>query len=398
MAGYGREDAAGEDDLAGRIRRRLRDHGARTEADYEANGRGSAGSPRNGDRGYQGGRRRSGSRGSDGDAGYGDTGRPGGRSDQYGRRPASYRSGTGLIEDGPTALPGIDHGDLGGRGRSWRAVRSWRARGSWSAWRRPRSRRRPPGSQRPGRSRRPPDKAARQLLAAPVARELVAALDAQESRASHGRHGAGHRADPDRRILLHLFGGPAPDRGTQRSTGPARRSAVYSANGKTEIGCFCTTNRTVLTSEQLHRDPYLEQAFFAAEDRHFLTEGGISLTGTARALFVDLTGSGRQGGSTITEQYVKTYFQSERGRQPDVQREAQGDHRRHQAGQGEESKDWILTHYLNSIYLGSGPTGSRRPRRTTSARMPGSLMLLSRRCWRRWFRPHRPLIHTTRPR
>ena len=90
---------------------------------------------------------------------------------------------------------------------------------------------------------------------------------------------------------------------------------MYFADGKTEVGCFCSGNgnRTVLTSAQLGENKYLEQAFFAAEDRHFLTEGGISMTGTARAIMVDLTGSGYQGGSTITEQYVKTYFQDAGG-------------------------------------------------------------------------------------
>src|SRR5260370_21044429 len=78
-------------------------------------------------------------------------------------------------------------------------------------------------------------------------------------------------------------------------------SMVYFAGGKTPVGCFCATNRTVLTSAQLGQDKYLEQAFFAAEDRHFLTEGGISLTGTARALYVDLPGRRHQARATIPQ-------------------------------------------------------------------------------------------------
>ena len=85
-------------------------------------------------------------------------------------------------------------------------------------------------------------------------------------------------------------------------------SVVYFADGRTAVGSFSSVNRTVLTPAQLAQNPFLENAFFAAEDRNFMHEGGISITGTARALFVDLTGSGYQGGSTITEQLIKSYF------------------------------------------------------------------------------------------
>ncbi|HEX9515376.1 MAG TPA: transglycosylase domain-containing protein [Streptosporangiaceae bacterium] len=360
-AGYGREDVAGEDDLAGRIRRRLRDHGAGTEAGYEANGRGSAGSPRNGDRGYQGGRRRSDSYGSDGDAGYGDTGRLGGRSDQHGRPPASYRSGTGLIEDGPTALPGIDHGDLGGRGGPGGPVGPGRpygpggpggpgrrggGRGSGGG------RRGPSGLVDPdGRRVRPPGNFwQRQWRASWWRRWTI-----KKAALVMGAMALG--------TVLILIAGffyvySAVQLPIKALSAPlSSSSAVYFADSKTEVGSFSATNRTVLTAEQLGRNKYLEQAFFAAEDRHFLTEGGISLTGTARALFVDLTGSGRQGGSTITEQYVKTYFESV----------AAGGNLTYKEKLKEiiyaiklakaKSKPWILTHYLNAIYLGSGAYG-----------------------------------------
>jgi membrane peptidoglycan carboxypeptidase len=141
----------------------------------------------------------------------------------------------------------------------------------------------------------------------------------------------------------------------QLSAPLTQSSIVYYADGKTEVGCFCTKNRTVLTSAQLGEDKYLEQAFFAAEDRHFLTEGGISLTGTARAIMVDLTGSGYQGGSTITEQYVKTYFQDAGGNltYKEKLKEIIDAIKLARA----KSKPWILAHYLNAIYLGSGAWG-----------------------------------------
>ena len=135
----------------------------------------------------------------------------------------------------------------------------------------------------------------------------------------------------------------------------AQSSQVYFADGKTPVGCFCATNRTSLTPQQLSQDPYLEQAFFAAEDRHFLTEGGISITGTMRALLVDLSGSGYQGGSTITEQYVKTYFQDAGGNltYKEKLKEIIDAIKLAKA----EPKSWILQHYLNDIYLGNTAYG-----------------------------------------
>ncbi len=111
----------------------------------------------------------------------------------------------------------------------------------------------------------------------------------------------------------------------------------------------------MLSSTQLAANKYLEQAFFAAEDRHFLTEGGISITGTARALMVDLTGSGFQGASTITEQYVKTYFQQTGGNltYKEKLKEIIDAIKLSKL----KDKQWILTHYLNAIYLGNGAWG-----------------------------------------
>jgi membrane peptidoglycan carboxypeptidase len=133
-------------------------------------------------------------------------------------------------------------------------------------------------------------------------------------------------------------------------------SQVYFSDGKTPVGCFCSINRRNLTSVQLGKDPYLEQAFFAAEDRHFLTEGGISITGTLRALLVDLTGNGYQGGSTITEQYVKTYFQQYAGGNLTYKEKLKEIIDAIKLAKA-RSKPWILRHYLNAIYLGAGSWG-----------------------------------------
>ena len=54
----------------------------------------------------------------------------------------------------------------------------------------------------------------------------------------------------------------------------------------------------------------LQDAVVAAEDKNFWTEGGISPTGILRAAYHDLTSSGGSpnGGSTITQEFVRNYY------------------------------------------------------------------------------------------
>jgi penicillin-binding protein 1B len=54
---------------------------------------------------------------------------------------------------------------------------------------------------------------------------------------------------------------------------------------------------------------YLEQALLSTEDKNFYNHFGVSIRGTLRAIFVNLTsGKLRQGGSTLTQQLVKNFY------------------------------------------------------------------------------------------
>ncbi len=54
--------------------------------------------------------------------------------------------------------------------------------------------------------------------------------------------------------------------------------------------------------------PHVAQAFYAIEDRRFPSHIGFDPIGIARALVNNLTGGGRQGGSTITQQLAKNAY------------------------------------------------------------------------------------------
>jgi membrane peptidoglycan carboxypeptidase len=132
------------------------------------------------------------------------------------------------------------------------------------------------------------------------------------------------------------------------------QSVVYSANG-TLIGRFGTTNRQMLTYDQI--PPQIIDAVLAAEDRNFWNEGGISLPGTVRAAYMDVRGGdgSLQGGSTITQQFVRNYYQGI-GTQQTLSRKIKEIFVAMKIGK-EKSKQWILQNYLNTIFLGEGAYG-----------------------------------------
>ncbi|WP_431041395.1 transglycosylase domain-containing protein [Streptomyces sp. P1-3] len=92
----------------------------------------------------------------------------------------------------------------------------------------------------------------------------------------------------------------------------------------------------------------VRRAFVAAENKSFYQDAGVDPMGIARGLVSTVTGGGTQGGSTITQQYVKNYYLSQ---EQTVTRKVKElvialkvDQR--------SSKDEILAGYLNTSYFG----------------------------------------------
>ncbi|NEB74384.1 transglycosylase domain-containing protein, partial [Streptomyces sp. SID14478] len=52
----------------------------------------------------------------------------------------------------------------------------------------------------------------------------------------------------------------------------------------------------------------VQHTFVAAENKTFYKDKGVDFKGTARGVLNTLSGKGKQGGSTITQQYVKNYY------------------------------------------------------------------------------------------
>jgi membrane peptidoglycan carboxypeptidase len=147
---------------------------------------------------------------------------------------------------------------------------------------------------------------------------------------------------------------PVPT-GALEATGFSQ-SVVYSKDG-TLVGRFGNTNRKMVTYDDLRAAPAIVNAVLAAEDRNFYTEGGISPTGIARAAYEDVTGGdgSLQGGSTITQEFVRQYY-SGIGTQQTMSRKIKEIFVAMKVAK-EKSKPWILTNYLNTIYFGDGAYG-----------------------------------------
>jgi membrane peptidoglycan carboxypeptidase len=101
----------------------------------------------------------------------------------------------------------------------------------------------------------------------------------------------------------------------------------------------------------------VRDAVMAAEDRDFYSNPGFSFTGFARAIKNNLFGGDLQGGSTITQQYVKNALVgSERSGIGGLIRKAK-ELVISTKMSGEWSKDQVLQSYLNIIYFGRGSYG-----------------------------------------
>jgi penicillin-binding protein 1A len=108
--------------------------------------------------------------------------------------------------------------------------------------------------------------------------------------------------------------------------------------------------------------PAMQHAIIAIEDQRFYENQGVDMRGTARALWQDVTsGAAVQGGSTITQQFVKnaTQAQDRRTILEKVREAALAYHLTRKW-----SKEKILTEYLNSIYFGNGAYGIESAART----------------------------------
>ena len=141
-----------------------------------------------------------------------------------------------------------------------------------------------------------------------------------------------------------------------------QRTVLLAKDGSTIAEVF-TENRTAVPLANIALP--MRQAIVAIEDSRFYEHGGVDLRGTVRAIQRNSqSGSVRQGGSTLTQQYVKNVL-LENATTAQERNDAAGrtitrkirELRLAVAIEKKLTKDQILENYLNTVYFGDGAYG-----------------------------------------
>ncbi|MEV4824791.1 transglycosylase domain-containing protein [Micromonospora sp. NPDC049274] len=140
-------------------------------------------------------------------------------------------------------------------------------------------------------------------------------------------------------------------------------SYLLASDGKTPLATMYDENRRDVKLPDI--SPYMIKAIIAAEDHDFYKHNGVDINGVARAFVNNQSeGSGRQGASTLTMQYVRLAIAYSATHPADVVAATEDTSARKLREMRlalqvdkEFSKDEILTRYLNLASFGNGAYG-----------------------------------------
>ncbi|RKE20282.1 transglycosylase domain-containing protein [Streptomyces sp. TLI_171] len=160
-------------------------------------------------------------------------------------------------------------------------------------------------------------------------------------------------------LFLIFFGGGVAAVGTayalvevpnEKAALEIQSNVFYWADG-TEMARTGNENQQLVQLSEISRPA--QDAVIAAENETFRSDSGIDPKGIARAVYKMATGGETQGGSTITQQYVKNVYLSQ---DQTLSRKAKEFFITLKVN-GEKTKDQILQGYLNTSWYGRGATG-----------------------------------------
>jgi len=152
-------------------------------------------------------------------------------------------------------------------------------------------------------------------------------------------------------VMYNQIAGTLPDP-TKPLRGFDQTTQILDRNGALIVDLYAEQNRTSVKLKGL--PPTVPQAVIATEDERYYEHAGLDFIGMLRALWTDIkAGDAVAGGSTITQQYVKTTFLTTERSVKRKMTEAILAYRL----EDRYSKDQILEMYLNTIYFGHGAYG-----------------------------------------
>ncbi|MCX5422108.1 transglycosylase domain-containing protein [Streptomyces sp. NBC_00078] len=135
-------------------------------------------------------------------------------------------------------------------------------------------------------------------------------------------------------------------------TAKAQNNVFYWSDNTEMVATGGETNRQIVNLSQIPKN--MQYAVISQENKTFETDSGIDPKGIARAVFNMARGGNTQGGSTITQQYVKNAMLDDQSQT--VSRKAKEILVSIKVG-ATKSKDEIMAGYLNSAYYGRGAYG-----------------------------------------
>src|SRR5918992_3737673 len=138
---------------------------------------------------------------------------------------------------------------------------------------------------------------------------------------------------------------------------PAQSSRIYAGSGELITTLHGEQDRTVIYT--LDRIPeHVRDAVVAIEDARFYEHDGVDVRAIFRALLTNAaSGEVQQGGSTITQQYVKNAIIAPNRTAAKTFRRKINEAALARQLETKWSKDKILLRYLNTVYFGEGAYG-----------------------------------------
>jgi len=163
-----------------------------------------------------------------------------------------------------------------------------------------------------------------------------------------------------------------PDLTQEQAKAPVlpQTSFVFASDGSMITPLHAEQNRVIVPLSKIPEN--IRNAVVAIEDKRYYDHMGIDVKALLRAAYVDAT-TGRivEGGSTITQQYVKNAYTGDEQTLSRKFREAVLAYQLEQT----LSKDEILAKYLNTVYFGNGAYGIQAAAETYFGRAASDLTL-----------------------
>ncbi|MFC9844211.1 transglycosylase domain-containing protein [Streptomyces sp. NPDC060223] len=135
-------------------------------------------------------------------------------------------------------------------------------------------------------------------------------------------------------------------------TAEAQNNVYYWADGSQMVATGGETNRQIISYAQIPKE--MRYAVMSAENKTFETDSGVDPMGIARAFYNMAKGGQTQGGSTITQQFVKNAMLDDQSQT--ISRKFKELFVSIKVGTSMEKED-IMAGYLNSAYYGRNAYG-----------------------------------------